>query len=454
MYSTSFEDIPPDVRHHAWLAVYDGFGGMLACSLLPVAHRMVDFVNLVGGPPDCTMVGFPMRTSVLNAALVNGTLGHGDEVDSTEVDGLGGRILPATMGAALATGQFVGASGRQVMRGIVLGHELSKRIYRVADQVERAAGRTSSRVEGNIDEGHTMGATVAAGITLGLPPDRMEVALGLACPMACGQVPIYRETEHMAKSFVSGGVGARNGVAAALMAKVGYDAPREIFDETEYGKHGGFFYSRLGVEDPGPEFLRGLGEEYSITSVLFKSQAGGGGSSQAPRQALLEVLSENGLSAADIAEIQVELEPEGVYSRTQLTRHPTSVGRDVLALAAVYGGTGFREAHDENYYGSHEVLSLRERIKFTPRHDWTRAQRFHTVVTVLTKDGRKLSKEHTYRLMSENDVDTKFSELVGLRAGKAKAKELTDVLKQLDTVNNVADVMARMELPESFIDRV
>ena len=32
----------------------------------------------------------------------------------------------------------------------------------------------------------------------------------------------------MGKSFVRGGAGARNGVTAALMARVGYDAPRDI----------------------------------------------------------------------------------------------------------------------------------------------------------------------------------------------------------------------------------
>ena len=78
MYSTSFEDIPPDVRRWARLALYDGIGGNLACSLLPMAHRMVDFVNLVGGRPDCSIIGFPERTSAVNAASVIGILGHAE----------------------------------------------------------------------------------------------------------------------------------------------------------------------------------------------------------------------------------------------------------------------------------------------------------------------------------------------------------------------------------------
>ena len=214
------------------------------------------------------MMGFPMRTSALNAAQVNGTLGHGDEMDAHDGDGRGTHILAAVMAAALALGQLVGASGPEVLRGVVLGYELSKRLVRVAAQVKRETGKAF----GPVDAGNTMGATAAAGITLGLPPDRLEVALGVAAHMSCNIAAYAGETAHMTASFLRGGIGARNGVAAALMAKVGYDAPRDIFDGEP-----GFFHSRLGIPDPGPEFLRGLGEEYGITGLIFKRHNAGGG---------------------------------------------------------------------------------------------------------------------------------------------------------------------------------
>ena len=45
IYATRFEDLPPDVRQTVGLALYDGLGCALACSMLPVAHRLVDFVK-------------------------------------------------------------------------------------------------------------------------------------------------------------------------------------------------------------------------------------------------------------------------------------------------------------------------------------------------------------------------------------------------------------------------
>ena len=56
--------------------------------------------------------------------------------------------------------------------------------------------------------------------------------------------------------------------------------------------------------------------------------------------------------------------------------------------------------------------------------------------------------------MTEPDLDAKFLDLVTLRAGEAKARELTPVLKRLDSLSNIAEVMAQLELPESLIEQV
>lgn len=444
MYSTSFEDIPPDVRHTTSLALYDDMGCNLACSLIPLAHRVVDYVKLVGGPPDCTIMGFPLRTSVLNAALANGTIGHGDEIDCTDDTGQP-RTLPAVIAAALAAGQFARASGQEVVRAVVMGHEMSRRIHAVQAWAQRSTETESDP----IDVGHTLGSTVAAGICLGLPPDRMDVALGLAATMVTAITPpVERESEHMIKSLMRGGVGARNGVSAALMAKAGYDAPRDIFD----GPHG-FFHSLLRVDEPGPEFLRDLGEDYSIRSTRFK-RASAGGPNQGPRLALVELMAENHLVADEIAEMLVEVRPGGFDTITGV-HHPTIYAKDVLANAAVYGGIGFLEAHQEKYYNSPQVSALREHITVLAREDWRTKrgdERYRGRVTITTKDGRKLLKESLWRRMTEEELDAKFSYLVSLRVGEVQAKVLARVLKGLDGVGNVAEVMTQLEFAEASLE--
>ena len=424
------------------MALYDGLGCALACSMLPVAHRLVDFVKIVGGPTDCTMIGFPSRTSVLNAAMVNGTLSHADEVDAIDdFNTRGSHVLASSMAAAVTAGQLSGASGQQVMRAVVLGYEVSKRCHRVAALVQRETGAS-----GPFDEGNTMGAVVAAGISLGLPQDQMELALSLAGHLACGITPFNRETRHQTKSFTRGGMGAKNGVTAALMAKVDFDSPRDIFDGPK-----GFFHSYLGVADPGPGFLAGLGHEFSIRGLIFKRQSSGGGL-QAPRQTLLEIMAENGLSSDDIADILVEMRPTDIDSYFSSPRHPADCG-DALALAALHGGMGFREAHQASFSQDPRVQEMRDRIQVQPRYDWqTGGFRTHTVVNITTRDGRKFRKESDYRRMTPEDLDDKFLYLVGLRTGGTKAEELARVLKGLEEVDNIAHVMVQLEFPEARME--
>jgi 2-methylcitrate dehydratase PrpD len=232
---------------------------------------------------------------------------------------------------------------------------------------------------------------------------------------------------------------------AALMAQLGYDAPRDIFDGAQ-----GFFHSHLGVEEPGLEFLSGLGVEYGISSVVFKRHCGGG-PNQAPRQGLLELMAENHLTSDDIATIQVEVAPAGFNTITQV-HHPSIEGKDVLALAAVYGGIGFRETHNEKYYKSPAVLALRERSEILLREDWKDEGRFHALVTIRTNDGRELRLDSIYRRMKEEDIDAKFHALVGMRAGEAKAQELAQALKGWDKVSNIAQVMTSLQLPAAKIE--
>ncbi len=445
MFDTSFDDLPADVQELARLSVYDGIGSNLACSLLDVAHRMHDFTNRVGGPPDCTMLGFPQRTSALNAAQLNGMLGHADEVDAIEGDGVGAHVLAANLAAAVTAGQLAHASGKEVLRAVALGYELTKRTHAVAAALSAETAATAGPAATLVDAGNTMGATAAAGIALGLSAVQVEKALGLAAALASGITPFAREEGHMLKSLVRGGIGARNGVAAALMAQVDYDAPDDIFDGAQ-----GFFHSRLGVRDIPDAFTAGLGSDYGIRSIVMK-RVSAGGPNQAPRQALVELMAENGLSADDIAAIAVQVPPTGFSTITNV-HHPSIEGRDVLALAAVYGGTGFKEAHNEKYHLSPEAVAMKDRISISPREEWADRDRFQAIVSVTAKDGRSWERESVYRHMDAADVDAKFAELVGLRAGDSRARELADALRNLATAADIGDVLTLCELPAAHIE--
>ncbi len=127
------------------------------------------------------------------------------------------------MPAAFAIGERNGLSGQSVLRAVVLGYDICARVLLSFDeQVFRKSGHCASSF------GQVFGAAAAAGALLGLDEQRIRYALAYAGEQAGGLSAMLRDSEHMEKAFGMGGMGARNGVAAALMSAYGFSGVDDI----------------------------------------------------------------------------------------------------------------------------------------------------------------------------------------------------------------------------------
>ena len=82
-----------------------------------------------GGAPQSTIIGHGMKVPTPNAALVNAMMGHGIELDDAHGSGLikaGSVLVPA----AFALAELTGASGKDVITGVIAGYDLAIRIAR------------------------------------------------------------------------------------------------------------------------------------------------------------------------------------------------------------------------------------------------------------------------------------------------------------------------------------
>src|ERR687896_1884505 len=125
--STRYEAIPEEVRKETVTLLYDQVGCMIASATLPSCQPVVELMRRLSPPGACSIVGHPVRTSVTQAALANGTIGHGDEVDSTGQHGTG-HYAATTVPTALSAGQYVGASGQAFIRALALSSEVAARL--------------------------------------------------------------------------------------------------------------------------------------------------------------------------------------------------------------------------------------------------------------------------------------------------------------------------------------
>ena len=431
--STSYEEIPEGVREETITLLYDQVGGMIASATLPACQPVVDLLAKIGGPEECSIVGHPVRTSVTNAALANGTIGHGDEVDSTGQQQTG-HYAATTVPVALSVGQYVGASGRDFIRALALGSEVAARFQSVI-------GHYNTRSQFAASVGGTMGAAVNAGLLLELNADQMEDALGLAASGACGLSSHHLDETHQIKSL-NHGRAAEAGVLSALLAQQGYHGPREIMTIEN-----GFFDAFLGLPAAGHDVVEGLGEEYLMREVAYKRYPVGG-PDQTPLFAFLQLMRSNELTADDIDQIEVSVSGSAFHT-VMTNRHPSVHMETILSLAAVYGDITFNHINDPSYREDprYKAFQERTRILIIPRAGpATMGQRLEMGITVRTRSGDTLHQDLRYPLMSEDELQQKFRSLVGLRLPPDKVADLEQKLRAVAEAENVAPLIRELEV--------
>ena len=428
-----YADFPGPVRNTALDVVFDAIGCMAACSTLPEVQAVVELVTQEGAREDCTVIGHRLKTSPVNAAMANGGMAHGDEVDPVHMTSVGGHVAAGPVPTALAVGEWLDASGEDVLRAVVLGYEVGGRLmtifYRERDYIQRRFYHTA--IAANLS------SAVTAGALIGLQPEAMQVAMCLATYQAAGPDNMTKDPAHMGKTFQVAAAN-RNGVTAALLARQRCHATLDILD----GSHG-LFDAYLGKPDGGAELLHELGRYYAITDVMHKRYPVGS-PNQAYLQGLFGLLQKHPVSADEISMIEIQMPKRGVH-RVPKTRHASIAANVVSAAAVVDGKLDFYRLHDPAWKITPAVARMQDKIKFIAREDWTGMEHGrHAIVTITTISGQKLEEEVWYRPMSRAELELKFEGLVAPRFGPERARDLRALMQTLDSAPSIRPLMEKL----------
>ena len=123
------------------------------------------------------------------------------------------------------------------------------------------------------------GAAAAAACAASLNAQQMRWVLDYAAQQASGIAAWQRDTEHIEKSLVFAGFGARSGVTAALLIQAGGTGIADIFTGAD-----NFFLAFQPKADP-EKLIEKLGERYEVTRTSIKKWTVG-----SPIQAPLDAL--------------------------------------------------------------------------------------------------------------------------------------------------------------------
>src|SRR5580698_6054807 len=273
--------LPVDVSESTKEHILDTLAAMVSGSELPPARVAYNFARSYGGQTTATVVGSDLLCGPVEAALVNGMLAHSDETDDSHSPSHshpGCAIVPA----ALAAGELFEIDGQHLLRAVALGYDVGTRVSMALGglQFQMKTHRSSHSIA------NTFGAAAAAGCSAGLGAQQMRWLLDYAAQQASGIAAWQRDTQHVEKSLVFGGMPARNGVDAALLVHLGATGVDDIFSGSDN------FLMAFEPDANSAGLVEELGNRFEIGQTNIKKWTVGS-PIQAPLDALQLILQEH-----------------------------------------------------------------------------------------------------------------------------------------------------------------
>ncbi|WP_197486434.1 MmgE/PrpD family protein [Sphingobium sp. EP60837] len=345
-------ELPPLVIEQTKWHILDTLAAIVAGSQLPAGRAGRAFLAGVGGKPVATVIGSTLKSDAINAAMVNGTTGHGHEIDDT--GGASGPWHPGinVVSAALALGEQFGTNGTGFLRSVALGYDIGGR-------VGTAAGLLRNFRTPTVSVCGIFGATAAAACVARLSPEQTRFALSYTAQQSSGIDSFRRDPDHIEKGFLNGGIGARGGVTSVLLVKAGFTAVHDIFE----GPANFFALFRAAGQTVQPELMiEGLGTRFDVLAAGFKRRPVAGAIS-AVLDSLEALLERRTIDPRRIAKIVVRYEPNSV---TDNGGPPDANMQHAVAMTLVDKRLSFQSIHDRSRFSDPLLVRLRSITTIAP----------------------------------------------------------------------------------------
>ncbi len=222
IHALRYEDITQAALDWTASAFVDTVGVTLAGIVEDGPQIMMRVPGVAQADGPALIFGTNRRTSVLDAALVNGVASHALDYDDV-AGSMGGHPSVMLVPALIPLGEMLGSSGRDLILAYAVGFETECRIARGVHHHHYDKGWHPTATLG------VFGATAGAARLLGLTAEQTAVALGMAASFASG---LKANFGTMTKPLHVGH-SVRNGVFAALMARERFSANPGAFEHKQ-----------------------------------------------------------------------------------------------------------------------------------------------------------------------------------------------------------------------------
>jgi 2-methylcitrate dehydratase len=434
-----FEHLSPEAVYQAKRFLLDSVGCALGGYQQHDVVIALEVLDEIAGPGKSTVIGTGKQMDAVAASLANGLM-----IRSMDYNDIYWKQDPShpsdIFPAAMACCERAGSDGRELIVGMVLGHEFEMRLCEAAFPGIRERGWHHATLTAFV-------SPIVAGRMLHLDWPKIQHAIGISASARATLGAVTAGKLTMMKNTVDP-MATQSGVFAALLAEKGYSGPEHVID----GKEG--LVHCFGPDWKLNRLTEGLGESWRITQCgmkAFPTEA----LTHTPISATLALVKENNLKPEDVAKVHI---------RT------TARGADILSDPSKYDPHTKETADHSLPYVIAAAIAERQvtPLQFTMEKIMDPAIRAQlnkivvvadpeiekvfpalqrVAVTITATDGREFSKQLDYpkgdprNPLTDKEVEEKFEALAGPVMTPQAQRRAIDAIWNLERQSSVTELM-------------
>jgi 2-methylcitrate dehydratase PrpD len=437
--------IPEEILELGRLHILDTLASVVACRDLEpsvLARKFADAHSGDARKNAATMLGTRKKAALIDAVFASAMTAHGAEINDF-IPSAFVQPGPAIVSATIALAEQRKLSGTALLRAVITGYEISGRI-------PKALGLRNLNSAGlaNHGIGPTFGVAAAAASLIGIPKARVSDVLTYCSQQASGSWQWTLDVEHIEKSFVFAGMGARTGLQAALFVELGFRGVRDNLDQA-----GGFMNQGMFT---GPDsdlnrayLIEGLGQRWEMPLTAYKRYPTGG-PTQPAVMGLLQLLPS--VQASRVQSVRIEM--PGRWQTFRDAAMPALNLRYLASIILIDGRLDFASAQSlDRMHDDAAVKAFMNKIEVVhdPKQEAAPGQpRTESARVIVTEEsGRRYETYVPYvpgfpsHPIGRKEVEEKAFELVSPRLGATRAKALIEQTRNLDSLRN-AETLASL----------
>jgi 2-methylcitrate dehydratase len=436
-----------DAIHEAKRYLLDSLGCALGGFLQHDVKIALDVAAETAAPGPATVIGTGDRLDVVSASLLNALMVR--VMDYNDIYWKQDPSHPSDIiPAALACGERMRKGGRDLILGIVLGHEFEMRLCEIGLPGIRERGWHHATLT-------ALAAPIVAARLLDLDAEQIQHAIGISGSRHATLGAVTAGKLTMMKNTVDP-LATQSGVFAALLAEKGYTGPEHVID----GKEG--LFHCLGPDWRSELLTEGFGESWRITQCGMKAYPTEA-LTHAPISCVLDLVQSHDLAPADIEQVHIRslaraadilADPSKYDPRSKETADHSL---PYVIAAAIVDRQVTPLQFEEDRILNETIRAQLPKVKVVadPEIEKLFPALQRVIVKIRTTDGREFDAQVDYpkgdprNPLTDREVATKFEALAGPVLSSDALKRVQDIVWNLDDLESITELMALLRAREN-----